>query len=173
METLEKKQVEYVYDAKSLNALVKGFCKDAESLIKEREYQISDDSKESLQKMMGYNWTPLFEVMSKNRRKKFNKYLRRFNNKKSLYSMNLFFHFLYKDILTLGEVDEKKEQVNKWWTRIIKTPKGFKKVKVEPSLKHLTIQEKRKKWKEAQAVAEKLLAEYKEEKGDYYKKGGY
>lgn len=172
MKTIEKKQIEFVYNEKDLSELAKGFCNDVQEIIEEREYQISDESRESLEKMSKHNWISLFGNMSKNRRKKFNKYLRRFNNKKSLYSINLFFHFLYKDVLTLGEVDEKKEEVNKWWTRIIRTPKGFKKVKVEPSKKHLTIQEKRKKWKEAQAIANQLLTEYKEEKGDYYKKTG-
>lgn len=169
METLEKKETVLVYNAKSLNALAKGFCKDAQALIKEREYQISDESRESLERMITHNWTPLFDGMSKNRRKKFNKYLRKFNKKKSLYSMNLFFHFLYKDVLTLGDVEEKKEVVNKWYTRFTNIPKDFKKVKVTSSKKHFLIQEKRKKWKEAQAVAETLLKEYKEEKGDYYK----
>ena len=168
METIENKHVTLVYDAKTLNELAKKFCKDAQTLINEKEYQISDESKDSLERMIKHNWTPLFERMSKNRKKKFNKYLRRFSNKKSLYSLNLFFHFLYNSVLILGEVDEKKEE-SKWWTRIIKTPKGFKKIKVEQSNKHLTIQEKRKKWKEAQAIADGLLLEYKQEKGDFYK----
>ena len=168
METIEKKETTLVYDAKSLNDLAKGFCKDAQTLIKEREYQISDESKESLERMIKFNWTSIFGNMSKNRRKKFNKYLRRFNKRKSLHSMNLFFHFLYNKVLTLGDVDKKEVKEN-WWTRTIITPKDFKKVKISPSKKHLLIQEKKKKWKEAQAISEKLLLEYKTEKGDYYK----
>lgn len=168
METINKKYVTLIYNEKELNVLAKGFCADARSIIKEREYQISDESKESLERMVKLDWTPLFANISKNRKKKFNRYLNRYNKNKSLYTMNTLFHFLYNSVLILGEVDEQKE-VNKWWTRIIRTPKGFKKVKVESSAKHQAIQEKRKKWKEAQAIADTLLAEYKTEKGNYYK----
>lgn len=169
METLEKKVTTLVYDAKELNGLTKEFCKNAQAIIKERNYQISDESNESLERMIKHDWTPLFNGMSSNRRKKFNKYLRRFNLKKSLYTMNLFFHFLYNKVLILGEVDEKKEVKTSWWTKITRTPKGFKKVKINQPLKHQMIQEKRKKWKEAQVIADTLLLEYKDEKGDYYK----
>ena len=43
------------------------------------------------------------------------------------------------------------------------------KIKVLQPAKHLAIQEKRKKWLEAREISDRLLAEYKEEKGDYYK----
>jgi len=41
--------------------------------------------------------------------------------------------------------------------------------KVKISEKEEEIQRKRKEWKKAQAIAERLLIEYKEEKGDFYK----
>lgn len=169
METINKKHVTLIYNEKELSTMAKEFCADALSIIKEREYQISDESKESLERMIKLDWTPLFANMSKNRKKKFNRYVNRYYKNKSLYTMNTLFHFIYNSVLILGEVDEHKEVKSKWWTLITRTPKGFKKVKIESSAKHQAIQEKRKKWKEAQAIADTLLAEYKTEKGDYYK----
>ena len=64
----------------------------------------------------------------------------------TLRGVNLFFNFVLKKIL------ESKE-----------------KIKVLLSIKEITIQDKRKKWKEARDISEKLLSEYKEEKGDFYK----
>lgn len=42
-------------------------------------------------------------------------------------------------------------------------------LKLEYSAKEKAIIEKRNKWKEAKAIAAQLMAEYKLEKGDYYK----
>jgi hypothetical protein len=41
--------------------------------------------------------------------------------------------------------------------------------KIEYSAKEHAIINKRKAWKEAKAIAEKLMKEYKDEKGNYYK----
>jgi hypothetical protein len=48
-------------------------------------------------------------------------------------------------------------------------PVDVSKVVLIPSEKELLIQDKRKKWKEAQKISNQLWLEYNMEKGDYYK----
>ena len=182
METLEKKHVEYKYNADELMVMILEFIDDVEKQITDKNYTLSEDSRKSLDKMKkvksfiskGTDWKAYLGRLSKKGRKKINKYVARYNRKKSLHSINLFFHFLHTRVLADREL---VTPYPKWYPNYKVTkftsPDWITKVKVNPSQKHLDIQEKRKKWKEAQAVAEKLLAEYKEEKGDYYKKGGY
>jgi hypothetical protein len=65
----------------------------------------------------------------------------------SLRSMNLFFHFIMRHVLDCNTKN----------VRIL-----------EP--KHEAIQEARKKWKEAQAIADAAHSKYVKDKSDYYKK---
>lgn len=167
METIEKR-VEYVYNEKDLASLMQEFLTEAEQFINNNEYQLSGDFKESFDKLKKVKWTEHFGNTSKNQRKKFNKAVIRFRKKKSLMTLNRAFHLIHTRILS--EREEVSEGKYYSWTWIKwNEPKDITKVKVLPPAKHLSIQEKRKKWKEAQAVANKHLKEYKTEKGDYYK----
>ena len=86
----------------------------------------------------------VFESQKKS--KVLRRYLTRLNGKISLRNINGFLHFLYKKIY--------KETV---------APK------VLISEKETKIQDARKAWKKVQAEADRLLAVYKEEKGNFYK----
>ena len=82
--------------------------------------------------------------LSKNQKKKLNKYLR--STKRSYRYMNSFFGFLYRNVL-----------------------KSNNRIKVKPSAEEQAIQASKKAWKEARDKAEALLLVYKETKGDFYK----
>ena len=89
----------------------------------------------------------------------------RFRKKQSLKSLNRVFHFIHTRILAKREIVKYEWYSFENWIN----PDFIKKIKILPPKKHMEIQAKRKKWKEARDIAEKLLLEYKEEKGDYYK----
>jgi len=84
--------------------------------------------------------------LSFNQRKKLRNYLIHLDRHVTIKRINLFFHFLFKHVV-----------------------KTDYRVKVEVSEKEAVIQAARKKWKEADAIAQTLLKTYKEEKGDFYK----
>ena len=86
--------------------------------------------------------------MTLNQRKKLKNKLNGCIYKKSLRAINTFLHFLHKHVL-----DEK-------------TPAP----EVKISEKEMKIQAARKKYVEARNLAIKLYKEYKEEKGDFYKR---
>lgn len=86
--------------------------------------------------------------MTLNQRKKLKNKINGCVHKKSLRAMNTFLHFLHKHVL-----EEK-------------TPAP----EVRISEKEVKIQAARKKYVEARNLAMKLHKEYKEEKGDFYKK---
>lgn len=84
---------------------------------------------------------------SRSKEKVFKNYLWRLSQGVSMAQANKMLHFLYKKVYKLNEAP-----------------------KVEYSEKELKIKTARKAWKKAQAEADRLLAEYKQEKGDFYKK---
>jgi hypothetical protein len=86
--------------------------------------------------------------MTLNQRKKLKNKINGCVHKKSLRAINTFLHFLHKHVL-----EEK-------------TPAP----EVRISEKEVKIQAARKKYVEARNIAMKLYKEYKEEKGDFYKK---
>ena len=166
METIEKKHVEYTYSVKDLSKLMKEFLAEAKDYINENEYQLN--SAEAFKQLNHIKWDSYFGNSSKRMKKKFNKAVGRFRHKRSMQSLNRAFHFIHTRLIAKREkVDYRWGSYEKWTN-----PDFIEKVKVKPSKKHLAIQEKRMKWKEAQAAAEKLRLEYKEEKGDYYKRKG-
>ena len=169
METLEEKRVEYVYDDVELNKLVKEFLSEAKDFIDEGDYHLNEKSAEALKQMKGIVWKSYFQNCSKRMKKKTNNYIGRFREKKSLRNANRMFHFIHTRVLAKQE--EVKVEYS-WTTYFYKkwtNPDFIEKVKIESPLKHQAIQEKRKKWLEAREISDKLLSEYKEEKGDYYK----
>ncbi len=85
-----------------------------------------------------------FKNSSKNEMKKIQKYCFWINKKPTLKRINTFFSLLSRDY-------------------------GIKKVNVKVSLKEEKIQKARKEWLKARQISDNLLAEYKKEKGDFYK----
>lgn len=83
--------------------------------------------------------------LSKNQMKKIQKYCFWIERKPSLRRINSFFSLLSRTF-------------------------GIKKVSVKISLKEENIQNARKAWLKVRNEADRLLAEYKKEKGDFYKK---
>lgn len=83
------------------------------------------------------------EFTSLRSKKKFRNSLNRIINHPTMKSVNLFLHHLSK----VSDCT----------------------AKLEYSAREKSIIEKRKAWKEARAIAEKLMKEYKEIKGDFYK----
>ncbi len=142
-----KNEVSYIYDAKELANKTIDTIDKIKKYIEVNNYQIKGDfnliTKESLFS------SPLkkgIDVCSQNRKKKLNQYIIGLEKKMSLRYINSFTSFIMRDILKIED-----------------------RIKVTISEKETKIQDSRKKWKEARSVAEKLLAEYKIEKGDYYK----
>lgn len=161
METIEKREA-YVYGVRELNDKIKEFISDVNKLIKENNYHLSDESEKALLEYESIDWKTYLGNKSKSMRKKFNKYLYKYNKRRSVYSANLFFHFLHTRILSHREV--------KYETYLFfNSPDWISKVKIQPSLKEQEIQAKRKEWIIARDNAFKALKEYKDEKGNFYK----
>ena len=113
METTNNKTVNYVYDVKKLESLMKHALNDIEHFIKINDYHIEKDSVENLIKLKYTDWVQIFGNCSKRSKKRFNKYLLRFRHKSSLYSANLFLHFIHKTLLydINSLVDKKRELI--------------------------------------------------------------
>jgi hypothetical protein len=86
-----------------------------------------------------------FRNNSKNEMKKVQKYCYWIDKKPTLKRINTLFSLLSRDF-------------------------GIKRVNVKVSLKEEKIQKARKEWLKAREESDKLLATYKKEKGDFYKK---
>lgn len=95
--------------------------------------------------MLGIKKAPEFK--SKSQAKVVQNYLTRLDRKISMSQANRFLHMLFKHIYGLD-----------------KAPR------IEYSEQELKIKATRKAWKKAQLEADRLLAEYKTTKGDFYKK---
>lgn len=164
MEVLQNK-VEYKYGAEELHQEMKELISEINNFIAENDCHVSEESKKALKEYKGIIWKSYFGNKSKNMRKKFNQYLRKFRLKESRHSANLLLHFIHTRVI--ANVKE-----STFWGVTYKSfnsPDWIKKIKIEAPLKHQAIQAKRKKWKEAQAIADQLYSEYREEKGNYYK----
>lgn len=165
METLVKK-TEYTYNEKELANIMKKFLADAKQIIINEDYSLTEKSEKAFKDMDQIIWENYFGNMSKKMKKNVNKRINFFNKKRSLSSMNRLFHFIHTIVLA------KRELVKSYYTSyyFLVKPDWIDKVKVDISLKEKAIQDKRKKWKEAQRIADELLSGYKEEKGNYYKR---
>ncbi|MBW2998158.1 hypothetical protein KY321_01345, partial [Candidatus Woesearchaeota archaeon] len=103
METLEEKRVEYVYDDVELSKLIKKYISDVKDVIVEKDYHLSDKSKEALDQLSHINWKLYTQNASKRMKKRINRYIHRFNNKKSLHNMNRLFHYIHTRLLAKQE----------------------------------------------------------------------
>ncbi len=146
METITETKP-YIYEAKGLEKEVQKTIEKIQDYVKDNDYQVEGDISSLIKKgLFSSKLRIAIGNASKSKKKKLNKRIRKVNKRMTLRGVNLFFNFVLKKIL------ESKE-----------------KIKVLLSIKEITIQDKRKKWKEARDISEKLLSEYKEEKGDFYK----
>lgn len=165
MTTLELKKDEIITNPKELESLVLNTISFIENISNERDYFLDEKSLSGLAMLKNANWEKAISEMSRNQIKNLNRYIWRVNVKQSRQAFNMFFHFIHTRVL--GKYTFVKD---KWWgTYKWVTPEEYSKVKIGMPLKEQVIQNKRKKWKEAQAIADQLLEDYKEEKGDYYK----
>lgn len=140
MKTLEKTKNVYVYTEKELKAKINKTLEKIKTWVRIMDYRIIGDI--NIYKNMDITTLNL----SKNQLKKVNKYLNRVNKKMTLRNVNSLLYLLYK------------------------TFEPTEKVQIRKSLKEEKIQKKRKKWLKLRDEAGKALLEYKNEKGDYYKK---
>jgi len=140
MKTLEKTKNVYVYTEKELKAKINKTLEKIKTWVRIMDYRIIEDI--NIYKNMDITTLNL----SKNQLKKVNKYLNRVNKKITLRNVNSLLYLLYK------------------------TFEPTEKVQIRKSLKEEKIQKKRKKWLKLRDEAGKALLEYKNEKGDYYKK---
>ena len=134
------KTTNYIYDNQELTNKVLETVTKIEQFAKENDYQIKGD----LSEIKDFKDKIIFE--SKNQKKKVNYAIQRIDKKMNLRSVNYFLHIIFKNILN-----------------------SENRVRILPSEKEVRIQTARKRWKEAQAISDKLLLEYKTEKGSFYK----
>lgn len=131
--------------ANSVNfASVQNTISKIEQFVKENEYQYKDRT--GLAEINERSFNSALQQVSKKKRKKLANYVWSVNNKPTLENVNKFFHFLMKMIM-----------------------KSDLRIKVIKSDKEIAIQEKRKAYKEALAKMKAAYADYKTEKGDFYK----
>lgn len=115
-----------------------------EQFVKDNGYQFKDRS--GLNEITEANFNAALHLVSKKKRKKLANYIWAVNNHPTLENINKFFHFLMKNIM-----------------------KSETRIRVIKSDKEIAIQEKRKAYKEALAKMQAAYADYKTEKGDFYK----
>jgi hypothetical protein len=175
--TLKRKEVKFARTDQEFAQLTYDVLKEIRTFIKENDLQLTEDSETSLSTLerihryVKYGYKNRFQNKSYNRKKKFNKYVRTFRKKQSIASANKVLWFLRNRILSYeSEITATSRWGGIYTKREVIMP-DFPAVKILPPKKHVAIQEKRKAWKEAQAIADKLLMEYKEEKKGYYKEG--
>ena len=117
-----------------------------QKFAQDNNFQIKGDFSELKSGIFSNPLESKISQCSKSEKKKINQAIYRFDKKNTIKTSNYLLHILFKDIM-----------------------KSETRVKILPSEKEVNIQNARKKWKEAQAIAEKLLSEYKVEKGNFYK----
>src|SRR5579859_6490655 len=114
-----------------------------DEFVKANNYQYKD--RHNLEIVESY-FTKAYNDLSKKKRKLLAHYVWKINNKPSIEGVNKFYHFIMKFML-----------------------KSDLRVRVLYSPKEIAIQLKREEYKEALAKVKQAYADYKEEKGDYYK----
>jgi len=115
-----------------------------EDFVKKNDYQFKD--RDNFDKITEAEFNAALINASKKKRKKLANYIWMIYNRPTLAGINKFLHFLMKTIL-----------------------KSDLRVRVIKSDKEIAIQEKRKAYKEALAKMQAAYADYKQEKGDFYK----
>ncbi len=119
-------------------------------LAQDNNYQIKGDIDKILNRTKEENFDLEFFVghdLSTRKVKKLNDLIARYNKHPKMSTANKFLHFLMTKIY-----------------------KSEDRVRILPSEKELAIQEKRKAYKAALETVKKAYADYKTEKGDFYKK---
>ena len=139
METIIKKGKEYNYDTANINKVVNNTIDKIKKIVDYNQYQI-------LGKIDYYNLN--FNDLSKNQKKKIQKYCYWIDNKPTLRKINTLFTILSNNF-------------------------NEKKVKIKNSKREERIQKARKEWVKSRNEYDKLLDKYKKEKGDYYKSKNY
>jgi hypothetical protein len=115
-----------------------------DQFVKDNDYQYKDRA--GFAEITESSFNSAIQQLSKKKRKKLANYVWAVNNHPTLESINKFFHFFMKNIM-----------------------KSDTRIKVIKSAKELAIEEKRKAYKEALAKVKATYADYKTEKGDFYK----
>jgi hypothetical protein len=115
-----------------------------ETFVKKNDYQFKN--REGFSEITQAKLTAAISDLSNKKRKKLANFMWMNDNHPTMASANKFFHFLMKNVL-----------------------KSDLRIRVIPSAKEIAIQEKRKVYKEALAKVQAAYADYKLEKGDFYK----
>lgn len=144
METImiNKKQTVSAKNVSELTNGVKQSLTKIDAFVAHNDYRLSG----SLDVIADCDLETLISKLSLNKRKELRDHIWRVENKPSIQTINRFLHFMMKLVL-----------------------KSDARIKVLKSEKQLKIEDLRKKYKDALALAKKAHAEYKEEKGDFYK----
>ena len=116
-----------------------------DAFVKANDYQIKD--RKGLDNITETVFNAAYRDLSKKKQKRLAKYIWLVENFPSLANINKFLHFL-----------------------LTKVMKSDLRVRIIKSEKELTIEAKRKAYKEALAKVKQAYADYKTEKGDFYKK---
>jgi len=141
METTEVKGITYTYNKYELSETINKTIEKIENVIKENDYQVKGNIDQYKNLGESGKWTHL----SKRQMKKIQKYCYWIDRKPSLKKINTFFSLLSR----LFELER---------------------VHIKISLREEEIQKARKEWIKARNESDRLLAVYKEKKGDFYKK---
>ena len=151
MQTNTTTLVDATYEnVESAIAKIKLFAEEKGYQIKGEFSPSAPEQKGLLSKLFSSKPEKVEHVMnfeSKKKKKVLKHYLTRLEKHISMSQANKFLHFLYKTIYQLDAAP-----------------------KINYSEKELKIKESKKAWKKIQIEADKLQAEYKKEKGDFYKK---
>lgn len=140
MEKSTVSTISQVVNFETVNATIENIKK----FVKENDYQFKDST--GLDLITDKKFSSALSDLSKKKRKRLAKAMWGVNNYPTLKKINLFLHFLMKNVM-----------------------KSDVRVRVIPSAKEIAIQEKRKAYKETLAKVKAAYADYKLEKGDFYK----
>lgn len=148
---------ENIVTGSELEILIGEALGEIKALIDTNKYQVKNEQ------VLDELWKKDYKITLKNSSyktiKKLNKQLRWWSIKPDRQSANRLIHFLRTRVL--GKL-QTKYYISSYKTEIPS-------IKIEASLKEQTIQKKRKEWLKLRDEADKALAAYKTEKGDFYK----
>lgn len=134
--------ISYIYKVDQLATKIKNPNTIIEKYVKDNNYQLSGDALI----ITNANLESGLLQLSKRGLKRINKAIYRVEKCSNLRGCNMFFHYIMKDVL-----------------------KSQDRIKIDLSVKELAIKSKRNEWKKAQVIVDKLLKDYKDEKGNFYK----
>lgn len=138
---METKTINYAVNFELLNSTFNLI----DAFVKANNYQIKD--RKGLENITESTFNAVYSNLSKKKKKRLAKYIWLIENFPSLANINKFLHFLLAKVI-----------------------KSDLRVRIIKSEKELAIETKRKVYKDALAVVKQAYADYKTEKGDFYKK---